>query len=317
MKYLALLLLFILAKHQAFSQPYSAILKDKFVSFNVSNGRLDGLYTSYTIKLNSQGDSIKTLFCTGEFKNNLRTGNWVLYSDLGEVIAERFYSGPFHFEDKKPVSTEPIFRLLTQPIYNLKRDSANLYEYFALRERDLIFSRRVWREIRPKENEQLFSENFVNQLVEAVKNGKITTFQTGDFKEIISPSNLPDISNYSIVAYRIKEDFIVDNRRQLSEFRPLGFCPVMKNNKTGEEIEYCWLYYPYVRSFLAQQKLPVSSGYEHIEDLIFMRNITGSIYDCSAVLNCESVKLNAIHPRLFDVELMEIEHEYWKKFAGY
>jgi hypothetical protein len=317
MKYLSLISLFILSQPQAYTQAYSAILKDKYVSFHVSNDMLNGPYKSYTIKLNDQGDSVKTLFCTGEFKNNLRTGNWILYTESGEIIAERLYTSPFHFENKKPVSTEPIFRLLNQPIYNLKRDSANLYEYFALRERDLAFMRRVWREIRPNNNEQLFSETSNHQLVDAIKNGKFTTFPTDDFNEIVNPSNLPDISDYSIVAYRIKEDFFVDNRRQVSEFRPIGFCPVMKNNKTGEEIEYCWLYYPHIRNLLAQQKLPVSSGFEHLEDLIFMRNLTGSIYDCSALYHCESVKLNDIHPRLFDLELMETEHECWKKFAGY
>jgi len=317
MKYLILVIAFTLSQLEVFSQEYAAIIGDKYVVFNVSNGMLNGPYQSYKISVDANGDSVKTIFTKGEFSNNKRSGSWLLFSDAEEILVERFYNDLFNFENKKPFSTEPIINLLSQPIYSIKRDSSNVYEYFYLRERDLAYSKRVWRELRPKHNEFLFHEAFTESLIENIKNGKITSYSTDNFRGIIEASDLPDISNYSIVAFRIKEDFVIDYRRQVGEYRPLGFCPVFKNNQTGEEMEFCWLYYPYIRSFLAQQIVPEWYDYETAEDLIFMRNFSGNVYDCSELKKCQSAELNTINPRLFDILLMEDEHDYWKKFAGY
>ena len=299
------------------AQKFEGFIDDKLISFEVKNNQLDGSYTSFQKTIDNKGEILYWPLVTGNFSEGQRIGIWTLNDEKGNVIFERIYSDPFEFEQIVPIlPNNDAIQLLGEQVYHPTKDSNQFYNYFPLQEREVSIISRVWRELLPEKNMELVNQNIFNDILIGIQTGKITAYNHEQFLGIIPSETFKDLSNLELVSFRIKEDFFIDNTRQMSETRILGLCPVVKKSKDAEPEELCWLYYPYVRSFLSEYKIENDNPkIENLDDLIFYREINGSIYKDNRIDKLHE-ELTKIHPAFNDCYLFELEHEYWKKILG-
>jgi len=155
--------------------------------------------------------------------------------------------------------------------------SAKVTPYPNLRESDVAFQKRVWREIdvREKMNQYLASpkQRLINVLVDAIKAGELTAYSPvpnksdpdGDsFSTPLTPeqamnqmadsvvvdkidANGNKTGSYlkpgefnadSIVKFRIKEDWVFDRQRSIFEPRIIGIAPMVRLRAGSVELDY-------------------------------------------------------------------------------
>jgi gliding motility associated protien GldN len=155
--------------------------------------------------------------------------------------------------------------------------SARVTPYANLRENDVMFQKRVWREIdvREKMNQYLASpkQRLIDVLLAAIDAGELTaydpsptkedpngdTFSTplaaGQARSRMSDSSAVDkfdkdgnkigsefrageFNPDSVVKFRIKEDWIFDRQRSIFEPRIIGIAPLIKPKAAGLELDY-------------------------------------------------------------------------------
>jgi gliding motility associated protien GldN len=181
-----------------------------------------------------------------------------------------------------PVATAVPLKPFDRPLdgYYKKADilNAKVTPYPNLREADVAFSKRVWREIdlRMKMNTYLSSpkSRLIDVLMTAIANGELTVYDAtpdakndpdGDsFARPLTPeqakSKMADSSVVdkfdkdgnkigstivagefnpdSIVKFRIKEDWIFDRQRSIFEPRIIGLAPLIKPKAGSLDIDY-------------------------------------------------------------------------------
>jgi hypothetical protein len=315
-----LILIIFIAPFVIFAQKIEGFINDKLISFEVKDNQLNGSYTAYQKTLDNKGETSKwpvLPFVTGNFSNGQRIGIWTLYDEKGNVKFERNYSSPFEFEQTTPeLPDNNAIQLLAKQVYYPIKDSNQFYNYFPLQEREVSIISRVWRELPAEKNTELVNQNIFNDILIKLANGEITAYNHEQFTDTVSRITFKDLTDLELISFRIKEDFFIDITRQMSETRIIGLCPVVKKSEDAEPEELCWLYYPSIRSFLSEYKVDINDPkIENLEDLVFYRNINGSIYKDNR-LDAMHEELTKIHPAFNDCYLFELEHEYWKKITG-
>ena len=176
---------------------------------------------------------------------------------------------------KKTASLKPFERPLDG--YYKKNDliNAKVTPYAYLREADVMFAKRVWREIdtREKMNKYIASpkSQLITILVDAIANGELTAYDPNPSKEdpngdmftrpltpgqaknrladsvatdqfdkntgdkIGSKLVAGEFNPDSIVKFRIKEDWVFDKQRSIFEPRIIGIAPLIKPRIAGAE----------------------------------------------------------------------------------
>ncbi|NQX43552.1 gliding motility associated protien GldN [Pedobacter steynii] len=172
-------------------------------------------------------------------------------------------------------------------------DSAVMVPYADVREEDVYYSKRVWREIdlRDTINSVLKAENakLIDVLMEAITNEELTAYSSKDtvagkiledndsFKIALTAQqalqNLrgvtegtPDATTGKIAEptlkklrsdefqkYRIKEDWILDTKRSIFEPRIVGLAPMKMVEGNWQPV--FWIYYDDARELLTKKKL--------------------------------------------------------------
>ncbi len=175
--------------------------------------------------------------------------------------------------------------------------------YPIIREADVMYKKRIWREIDVKEKMNKFltypRQPLIDVLMEHIKSGELTAYyatssgpkdngdefkkpfrrlsefsnSTGGGKEKIQIADIKDPNSGvmkdstiekafdagSIVAYRIKEDWIFDKQRSVFEPRIIGIAPVVAQlNTNGDTIgtrALFWIYYPEARNVLSHSQV--------------------------------------------------------------
>jgi gliding motility associated protien GldN len=185
--------------------------------------------------------------------------------------------------------TKPVFDTAgTAPIdAHYKKDnilSAKVTPYANLREADVIFSRRVWREIdlREKQNAIYASPKarLIDILTESITAGELTAYaanptndpKQAEFSQVLKPEEamakfadsvlvddfdqqtgekigshiVPgEFNPDSILKFQIKEDWIFDKQRSIWEPRILGIAPMVRVK--GNDQPAFWIYFPEAR----------------------------------------------------------------------
>lgn len=178
-------------------------------------------------------------------------------------------------------STKPVQKK-EPPIdgYVVKSDVANrkVIPYSPIRQTDVAFSKRIWREIdlREKMNQAFASPKarLMDIIVEAIQNGELTAYDptptkndpNGDsFKNILpidqvmarlggdsvlveqynennevvsSHYEKRDWSGESVIKFRIKEDWIFDKQRSVFEPRIIGIAPLITPQIPGADLNF-------------------------------------------------------------------------------
>ncbi|HTI59804.1 gliding motility protein GldN [Mucilaginibacter sp.] len=156
--------------------------------------------------------------------------------------------------------------------------NARVTPYANVRESDVAYAKRVWREIdvREKMNQYLASpkQRLIDILMDAVAAGELTAYDANPSKEdpdgdafarpltaaqakskmadsvlvdkfdkntgdkIGSTMQPGQFNPDSIVKFRIKEDWIFDRQRSIFEPRIIGIAPMVKQNVTGLSLDY-------------------------------------------------------------------------------
>jgi gliding motility associated protien GldN len=164
-------------------------------------------------------------------------------------------------------------------------------EYPHLEERDVLWEKRIWREIDVRElrNHHFAYEkrHFVTILLEALKNKKISAYSPSndEFTEELSYDEISKVINTcdtsfvtdtesglvtevpykndfdpkSVIRYRIKEVVYFDSKLSRMNHRILGIAPIMnrydnQNNLIGA-VPLCWFYYNDLRNVLAKEPI--------------------------------------------------------------
>ena len=164
--------------------------------------------------------------------------------------------------------------------------------YVPLREADVIWSRRIWREVDMKEkmNQPFYYpetpqgtwKSFMQVVMDNLKEGTITAYQDDKFilpitfNEIMKQSektikktllregtdveyDTTYIENFdpkAVTKLKLKEQWVFDRQRSVLEGRILGICPVKESyTDQGEyrgDEDMFWIYYPECRNIFAK-----------------------------------------------------------------
>jgi hypothetical protein len=287
------------------------------VQCKLVTGFFDGPYKSW----HSNGE--KKVF--GQFKNNQRVGLWKVWNEEGELVMKRDYKNSFcvditNLKQKdKSISTQQ----------DLSYNKDGFINYSTINEKDAIWSKKSWRIIKPSDlNIDLFEKNrFFNLLSEAIKAEKITAYEAnnetmGLFNnplKIEDIKDLLDINEDQLIGFFVKEEVIIDKKRQISEARTIGICPVVFD-KNQKPVHLFWLYYPSIRAILAKEKVSNKMYPKHIntfDDVFYFRNYNSHIYRIINIMNSpvsnSSDKYPEISEKKVETDIIDIEHDYWLK----
>lgn len=197
-----------------------------------------------------------------------------------------------------------------------------------IREADVLWKKRIWREIdtRQKQNfafrypgdDESGGGMYIEILMDAIKNGKVTAFQDDRFTVPLSPEDVmakltgvPDtnevedpitgeiklvITNRSfnpddITRFRLKEDWIFDKNISRMVVRIIGISPYFdKRNADGSfraSVPLFWLYYPDVRGQNARYEVynPDNDVYRMTWDDFFEKRVFSSYILKSTINN--------------------------------
>ena len=300
MKNILLILAIVINNSILFSQNNLTYENDSIkCKYKKENGLLNGKYQSF-YKSNNKKKA------EGYFKNNNRSGVWTIWDKYGNIVAQRNYKSSYNFEQLVPDKPKPLK-------YTPKYNSDKYLEYFQLKEKNIVWSKKVYSIISPKNNPILFSNNTLNNvLFENIKNENIQIYSDDGFSNKLNINDF-DI-NKNIEYYIVNEVFVYDSERALSEKRIIGISPKFKNSKKS-----FWIYFPSTRKYLAQQRVVVNNNIKYIkslDDLFFYNYYSENILPVTNIFYT-----NEINETIRDIEnessndieitIIEIEHDIW------
>ena len=269
-------------------------------------GRLHGQYTAYYPNGNKKAE--------GRFENNERVGNWSIWDTTGVLKMQRTYFNNFQYKSTFPQYEENATIQLVKALpYQLKRSADGTYAYYHVQEREVAWSRRIWRKLSLDEN--AFLSHVYRLLSTATLNNEIHVYggDSDEFKTILKNDSI-DFSSYKLTGFKLKEDVFIDHTRFSAEARIIGLCPIVKD-ANGNEKELCWWYYPEIRSVLTQYKM-TPKAYQakcwHLDDLFFFRHFGSNIVRATgtAIKDYKSATTMEALEKV-QAELLEREHDFW------
>ncbi len=305
--------LFSLDRTQA--QIHQKSFEDKNIHciYNLSNGMFNGQYKSFY-----KNGKIKA---SGKFADNSRNGIWTLWSKDGKILVKRDYSNNYEYKQIFPVN-------IKNSNYLGERDSNGTIKDFDVKEQMIAQSQRIWRFITINNNDFLFKNNYLgNLLMNMVLKSKTIAYDAIN-DEFTKPYSIEELTNkydfnkIEIIAYKIKEIWFFDNVRKISESRIIGICPVaVYRLDTSKQFDLFWLYYPDIRANLAKEKLNFAlPNIKNLDDVFFFRYFSSKIYKEDNVYNKEIKDYK--NGNEIDVEaerimlnLFESEHDFWLEFS--
>ncbi|QJD95632.1 gliding motility protein GldN [Mucilaginibacter robiniae] len=188
--------------------------------------------------------------------------------------------------------------------------SAKVTPYPNLREADVVYAKRIWREIDVREKMNTFMASpkarLIDILMDAISAGELTAYDPAptkddpggdafstpltpgkarakladstlikkfdkDGNEIGSVMQAGEFNPDSVVRYRIKEDWVFDKQRSIFEPRIIGIAPMMKLKVAGLDTDYQPMFWVYFPD--ARQVLATKEAISHNNDA------TGLSYD--------------------------------------
>ena len=226
------LILFSVFHFISFGQTFNGMMGDKLICFDVKDNQLNGPYASYIKAPEYLDEPIFRPYSSGNFTNGVRTGTWNLYDENGNVIFQRNYDNPFEFDQLIPTEIQNNENMDSAFHYDSKqvRETSQLYPYFPLVDKDIALSFRVWRELPLELNMELVNPTVYAEMIRQLNEGNLTAYEEDQFINSKSQKSFNKLDNLELVSFRIKEDFFIDHKRQMSETRVIGLCPVVKNH---------------------------------------------------------------------------------------
>ncbi|MEA3316515.1 MAG: gliding motility protein GldN [Bacteroidota bacterium] len=189
--------------------------------------------------------------------------------------------------------------------------------YRALREADIMWSKKIWQEIdcREKMNHTIYfpiedmddRKSLISLLVYGINNEGLTAFKDDEFKDILTRDEvlgkfdaLPkkqvdpmtgdsitidgEIRNDEVKSYLLKEQWYFDKQHSTMRIRILGICPIRKymdpETEQFRKTKTFWIYFDEVRPLLSTQEVfNRNNDAQRIsfDDLFFQRRFSSYI----------------------------------------
>lgn len=290
--------------------------------FNMKAGMFNGKYVSFYANGTRRAE--------GQFLDNMRNGIWSVWDSTGKLLVKREYKNGFEYKTLYP---EVHVKANVPPVYALTRNNAGFYSYFDFKQPDVVYSKRVWREIMKDDESSFFgNDDLYHALVDSIGRGKISIYDpsSDELKEKIEGGALKkimDTAGKEIIGFKIKEDWFFDKLRKTSEKRIITICPIVckKNLPADNDDDFSfdmgWLYFPALRNTMNVLDLfpgNYPSAIKTTDDLFFFRYFPSAIYKESNVKNqliSDYAKGSAIQQEdmRIEIELIETEHDLWVK----
>jgi hypothetical protein len=320
LKSVIILLLLSQKPSKVFAQTITQLVDDSaiLVKYNIKEGRLTGSYTSF-YKNGKQKSS-------GQLQNGYRIGNWKVWDSTGRLRMERNYTSILEFKRLIPPAdtSGPIPLLINHP-YAIKYNGSHYIELFKMKAEFAIFRHKLWRNLDTSNNKELFDNNrLYKTITRALLQKTQVAFDVTDdrFTKELSFQQMEQLvlSNATIAGFKIKEEFIFDMERLVSEYRILGICPQVKVNDTIQDL--FWIYYPDFRKTFAIEKTRFASlsFIKTLDDLFFYRDFS-SVITKTTVDNPYDLWLKdypGLTPALYllkqktaELEIIEKENDLW------
>ena len=281
------------------------------------NGKIHGKCVAYYVNGNKIAE--------GVIENGYKNGIWTLWDSIGNIVVQRQYENPFVYKVLTPKKSDnSLIQLLDVYPYQLKLNKDGYFDLFSIRERDIVWSKRLWRFVNVEDNKYFQQHNFFKIIEDNAINRKITVYDASneDFSKALCLAKPLDKEKYNLIGYNVKEDVFFDNIRFVMEYRIIGFCPVAVHKTNGDTLNLYWVHYPTTRKFLSQEKIDSKHSNSLIktyDDILFFRDFTGSIYKesnawdkpISAYTKVEDISKEAMK---IELSILEKEIECWFDF---
>jgi hypothetical protein len=284
------------------------------VRYEIRDGKLHGKYTSYYSNGQKKAE--------GQFENNCRIGIWSVYDSTGELAMKRDYTAPFQFERKFPeIPDDPTVQLFSESPYLMTYNSKGYIDYFKVQERNVTWSKRIWRDLSVENNPILFgNDTLVKLLISAHFHDSLGVFDEKWSKTSLNKDHLQS----KHVGIRVMEDTFFDNERMIMDTRILAIIPMMVMPGSSDTVEIGRFYMPQLREMFAKINVGPKGFPDNIktlDDLFFFRYFSGEIIKVSNVHNKEirdykkgiEIKKEAEKE---DLSLIEMEHDIWLLYSG-
>jgi len=214
------------------------------------------------------------LACSASFAQRKRTKKPVAKSN---ITAAQQQGGGATLQPQDTAKKKPFDRPLDGYYKKNNILSAKVTPYANLRESDVMFAKRVWREIdlREKMNQFMASpkQRLIDVLMAAIDAGELTAYSpiaskddpngdsfavplgSGQARNTMADSAVVDkfdadgnkigsevrageFNPDSVVKFRIKEDWVFDRQRSIFEPRIIGIAPLIKPKAAGLDLDY-------------------------------------------------------------------------------
>lgn len=302
-----------------FLLPTKGVVKEP--SICLTDGIWNGHYISYYKNGKKKAE--------GDMKSNQRCGTWTVWDSTGLKRVERLYRNNFDFDIKSEFDGKGIPLTVTAGAkYKLENSTDGFIEYFPLNEKMIMCTKRVWRTIEAvPQNNKIFKENkLFNTLYAKIVSGELKAYAPRSDEFTIGMDSKffvdnMDTADTKIAGYRIKEDWVYDADRKVSEKRIIGICPMEKLMSAGSEPRpICWLYFPEVRKILASINVGDASlpyNINTMDDIFFFRYFSSTIYKQNNIENTELKDYCTTQEELkkesvrIENEMLEMEHNVW------
>jgi hypothetical protein len=284
------------------------------VQCHIENGIFDGQYKSW------YKNGTKKI--SGKFSKNQRVGQWNVWSETGELLMQRDYINNFQFEVNNIASPEKSITTKVKLDYN---DFAYI-AYDTIYEKDVLWAKKSWRIIKPSElNMPLFENNKLFKVInKSLKENSIQAYSAeqdieGKFKIALKTKELDDlveIRDDKLIGFLVKEESVIDKRRQILETRIIGICPIVYD-KNDRPKHLFWVYFPNLRPILAKERVEYKSYLSNIntlDDVFYYKNYNSQLYKVTNVTDSpifieDKDAVNTLQK--LELETIEREHESW------
>lgn len=281
-------------------------------TYHLTQGRFNGNYTSY------YKNGVKK--SEGNFDNNLRTGKWSVWDSLGNLRMVRDYSDQFTFELIEPkVPDDKLIQLLNVPRYKIEYNSDGYIKYVYVEERDVYYSKRMWRYLSAENNPILFDNQRLFRIIhKQILDSNLSIYSCDRFREEINIEI--DTNSFDIIGFKLEDDFFYNLDLNCSETRTIGISPVAVSKVKNDTIDLFWVYLPYLRKYLAQEMInnyTVPEKIKSLDDLFFFRYFNAPIYYVANVWDrSKIVPLVFNESEKKEISLIETEHDLWKSLTS-